>query len=87
MTTPAEPETEELYRAACDKVLDRLSSVMQSLHDVGKNPDELVDHYGNVLCDLAEIQGFLFKVCAAGVNKDTKSYLSIINDNYTEISK
>lgn len=87
MESPAETRTENLYRISCDKVLDRLSVVMRTINEVGRVPGGLEDKYGDILCDLAEIQGFLFKVCAAGVNKDTDSYLSIINDDYREISK
>ncbi len=87
MDTPAETQTENLYRMACDKVLARMSKVMKTIHEVGVLPTGFEAHYGDILCDLAEIQGFLYRICAAGVNRDTDSYLLIINEDFKEVSK
>ena len=87
MEDPAETKTEYLYRTACDQVVERLSDVMRSISDAGKVPGGFDDKRGDILCDLAEIQGFLYRVCAAGVNKDTRAYLELITQDYKEISR
>jgi len=84
---PAETPTEHLYRCAVDKAIDEIGAVMRSIRDAGCTKDGLTDRYGDILCDLAETQGFLFKVCAAGVNKDTDAYLALLIEDFKEISK
>jgi hypothetical protein len=82
-----ESATERHYRTACDKVIGRVGSVMQSIIDASKVRDGLEDKYGDILCDLAEIQGFLYRVCAAGVNTNKDRYLEFIIEDHKEISQ
>lgn len=84
MDRPAETQTEQRYRMVCDMVNDRLSAVVRSIRDAGRVQGGLEDRQGDILCDLTQIQGILYKVCAAGVKQDRKEYLDLVIGDFKE---
>jgi len=87
MESPAETPTEKRYRMVCDLVNDRLGNVMKQIQTAGRIPDGFEIYRGEILGDLAKIQGILFKVCSAGVKKDRNQFLDILIEDYKEIPK
>lgn len=87
MENPSETPTEKRYREVCDMVNDRVGAVMKAMRSAGSVPGRLEENYGDFLCDLAEIQGILYKVCSAGVKKDRDGYLDILIEGFKEIRK
>ena len=82
-----ETEMEKRYRMVCDALNDQIGGIMRSVRAASRIEGRLEDNAGDILCDLAEIQGILYKVCSAGVKKNRDEYLDIVMGSFKEIRK